>query len=528
MNLNSITNQFASFSAFLGALTAKGLKSLWALVNYDLVEHLLKPGRSIFLAMDKDSLSVVYGQRFLGKSRIHVCRKYAYERKPQENVSRKYIYQDGQLPKPDVLASTLDFFISEFGADRAKVTLCIPKAWTIYRTAEFPVAVLENIDDVIGYELDRLVSLTPENAYYDFKVVDQTKDHLKVAVAATRKDLIDSYIRLIEEKELIVEKVTTSLSVASGLLNHVFGRNCFILLDVYKEDYEVAALEDGAILFAHREKYIVESYDQQIQAMIEDVAQLRKELNEQGRDVQIVICSDNEDLGAIRDRMGLSAEFLRKSDIAAHIPGDIREADVLAAAGCLDLLSKNAASLNLLSRNIKKINRPALRVSLVLVIATVLLGVMSLFAPLVIEKVKIIELENRMDILKDDFRRIEPQKTELDNILYQIQTINELKHSKPPRILLLREMARVIPSPHWVSKMKLAENNVEIELQSSGVTSDIINVLEASPYFKNVRRLESALDDKAPKDQAGSIVLHMDVEDNPAIREQGEQDDPKQ
>jgi Tfp pilus assembly protein PilN len=112
--------------------------------------------------------------------------------------------------------------------------------------------------------------------------------------------------------------------------------------------------------------------------------------------------------------------------------------------------------------------------------------------------------------------------------LYQIQTINELKHSKPPRILLLREMARVIPSPHWVSKMKLAENNVEIELQSSGVTSDIINVLEASPYFKNVRRLESALDDKAPKDQAGSIVLHMDVEDNPAIREQGEQDDPKQ
>lgn len=519
MNLRSITDQFASHCASLEARMAKGLKSAWAIVNYDLVENLLKPRRSIFLALDKDSLSVVYGYRLMGKSRINVCRKYAYERKPQENVSRKYVYQDGQLPKPDVLASTLDFFISEFGADRAKVTLSIPKAWTIYRTAEFPIAVQEHISDVIGYELDRLVSLTPENAYYDFKVVDQKNDYLKVAVAAARKDLIDSYIRIIEEKGLIVDKVTTSLSVASGLLSHLFGKHCFILLDVYKEDYEVAALVDGAILFAHKEKYIAEGYDQQIQAMAEDVAQLRQELNEQSRDVQIVICSDDDNPETIRDRMGLSAEILHKSNIAMHVPGYSHEADALAAAGCLDLVSRNAVSFNLLSQKDHKVYQPALRVSFALAVAAALLGVMSLFAPLIMEKVKINELENRIDMLRDDFRRIEPQKTELDNILYQIQTINELKNSKPPRILLLKEMARIIPSSHWVSKMKLAENYIEIELQSREATSEITNVLEASPYFKNVRRIKPETADKAPKDQAEFVVLHIDIENNPAMKE---------
>ncbi len=528
MNLKSATDQFALFYASFGSRISKGLKSARALANYNLVENLFTRSRSVFIAMDKDSLSVVYGIRFLGKSRIKVCRKYAYDRKPQENVSRKYIYQDGQLPKPDVMASTLDFFISEFGAWRAKVTLSIPKAWTIYRTVEFPVTVLENIDDVIFYELDRLVSLTPENAYYDFKVVHQVKDRLKVSVAAARKDLIDSYIRLIEEKELTVEKVTTNLSVAGGLLDHLYGRHCFILLDVYKDEYEAAAIEDGAVLFAHKEKYCAGSGQEQIQAMAEDVATLRDELNEQGRDAQIVICSDNEDPGTLKDRMGFHGEILRKSNVVLQIPGELREADVLSAAGCLDLMSRNTASFNLLSKNNKKISRPAFQVSIVLAIVAALLGVMSLFAPFILEKAKIVEIANRIDLLKDDFRRIEPQKNELDNVLYQIRTINELKNSKPPRILLLRELSHIIPSSHWVSKMTLAENTIELKLQSRGATVDLAPVLEASPYFKNVRRREPAAADQAGKDPAGAIILKMDVENNPVDTEQGGKDDLKQ
>lgn len=528
MNLQASGAQLESVYSSVKALFAKGGQSVWSLLNYDLVENILTPRRRVFIALDKDSLAVVYGIRSFGKSSIKVCRRYAYERKPQENVSRKYIYQDGQLPKPEVLASTLEFFIGEFEAEHAKVVLSIPKAWTIYRTVEFPVAVLENIDNVIFYELDRLVSLTPENAYYDFKIVHQTEETLKVSIAAARKDLIDNYIRLIEEKGLIVEKITTSLSVAGSLLNHLYGKNCFLLVDVYKDEYEVSAIKEGAVFFAHKQKVVAGPSPESTQAMIDDVKTLQGDLNALGYNAQIVISSDADDAG--KELTALPAEMMHRSNVAVRLTGQMYESDSLSAAGCLELMSADSESFNLLSRSNSNQTAKTHFVSIRLAIAAAVLGILSIFAPFALEKAKLFEIESRINALREEYRQIEPMKNELDDILFQVRTINEFKNAKPPRILLLAELANILPASHWVSRMTVTDDLVELTVQSRDPNIDISPLLEKSPYFKNVSQadqpyveVEEGQGAELQENQfaANAIVVQMEIENHPEESEQG-------
>ena len=519
MNLKTAADQFDSFKSSMGIQISKSLKTIWELLNYDLIENIFAPRRRVFVAMDKGGISVAYGSRFFGKSQIHVCRKYAYDRKSQESVSRKYIYQDGQIPKPELVVSTLDYFVGEFKAQHAKVILAIPKAWTVYRTVEFPAAVLENLHEVISYELDRLLSLNPENAYFDFKIVSKNQDGLKVAIAAARKDLIDSYIRPIEDKGLTVEKVTTSLSVAGGLLNHFYGRQSFLLLEVNKDEYDVSGIGAGTVLFAHREKFNEDSSENRIECLSEDLKSLCNDLRQDGQSVQVVLCSDEENYESLQAKIDVPLLVMRKSNLSLDYKGETREADFLSASGCLELLTGNRTSINLISKNNKTISNQAFRFSIILAVAALSLGMISLFAPLVLETVRIYEIEHRMNLLKDDFRKYEPQKNELDTILHQIRATNEFKNSKPPRILLLRELSDILPSQFWISRMTITEKTVEFEVRGNGTQGDIVPLFEASPYFENVRRVTPSEAD-AEKDQSShSNVFMMDIVGRQAAQE---------
>jgi len=515
MNLKTAADQLVSLTSGIGIHVSRLLKAIWSYMNFDLVENIFSPRRRVFVALDKDSISVAYGSRFFGKSRIHVCRKYAFERKQQENISRKYIYQDGQFPKPEVVVSTLDYFVSEFKAQHAKVILSLPKAWTVYRTVEFPVAVLDNIKDVISYELDRLLSLNAENSYFDFKTVGRNQDNIKVSIAAARKDLVDSYIRPLEEKGLDVEKVTTNLSAAGALLRYLYGRQCFVLADVYKDEYEISAISDGVVLSAHKGRYTIEDRNEIIQLIADELISFCEDLTSQEQPTQVVICSEEEYFGSLREKIDLPVQMMRRSNLLLDYKGETREADFLTTSACLELLSGNMSSINLLSQNNEAISSQAFKFSIILAVVAVVFGILSLIAPLGLEEVKIYQMDRLMDNMKEDFRKNEPQKNELETVLYQIRATNEFKNSKPPRILLLRELSDMLPAQFWISRMTMTENTLEIEMQGKGAHGEVASILEASPHFGNVRRLESG-EQNAEKDPAKQVsVFKMDIVNKP-------------
>ena len=524
MTLDTLQSQILSSSSRMRRTLFAGMRAFWRALNVDLMEKLFLPKKIIFIALDKDSLSMVYATGFLGKLRISAHRQYAYEWKPQNNISRKYLYKNGQLPRPEILTSTLELFISEVNAEGAKNILCIPKAWTVYRLADFPDAVDENLSAVVAFELDRLVSLNPEKAYYDYQIVNRFQDRLNVAIVAASADLVDSYLNLLSNKGLIVERVVTSLSIMGPLLAHLYGGRAFILLEVGKESYEAAGIEGETVLFAHRVKFADTNVVGRLSALADELDSLRRDWKGVEGNPKIVLTGDADMVATFVKNIDLPANVLPQSEIRLDLPGEVQALDVLSAAGSLNMTSGRTEGINLLSQvKIEKTRAPH-RVALMLLIAMGLIGALGLVAPLPIEMRKIHEIESQIDSRREEYRRIEPQKKELDDILYVIKTVNEFKNSAPPMILLIKDLTSRLPDLFWLSQLKISDKTLEIEMRYRGTPTDVLPLLEASPYFKNVRVLQTDDEDVSPSDEAAAIRISMDLENIP-VSEETHQDD---
>ncbi len=77
-------------------------------------------------------------------------------------------------------------------------------------------------------------------------------------------------------------------------------------------------------------------------------------------------------------------------------------------------------------------------------------------------------------------------------IIKEIEAINKeqsliegFKQEKPLMIDLLRELTNIIPKNAWLSRVKIAGNQINLEGYSPSA-SGLVEILEASPYFQKV------------------------------------------
>ncbi|MFO7569224.1 MAG: hypothetical protein R6W75_05455 [Smithellaceae bacterium] len=522
MNVNELNNP-----VLLRVLRtfSTGMRAIWQAFNDDRLAKFIFPQKTIFVALDKDSLSMVYATGFLGRNRMIAHRQYGYEWKPGNNISRKYIYRDGQLPRPEILASTLEMFISEVNAEGAGIVLCVPKAWTVYRMVDFPAVVKENLSNVVACELDRLASLQPENAYYGYRVVGQTQDSLTCAIVAVNAGLVDSYLNLLKSKGLIVERVVTSLSVMGHLLKHLYGGRAFILADVGADSCELAGIDGNTVLFAHSENISQTGALSKITAMADELNLLARDWPIAGSPPRMVLAGEPSVVTALAEHLDMHVHVLNKSDISLDLPGDVKKVDAMSAAGSFEMISgHHNKGFNLLSKKKEDVARQAYLVSALLSVLLLVIGLIILTSPLLVEMHRISEIESRIDARREEYRRIEPQKNELDEILYAIKSVNEFKNSAPPMILLIKDLTDRLPDAFWISRMAVTGNNMNIEMQVQSAPADVVSLLEASPYIKNVRRVESSRDSGQPDEEASGVRLMMEI-DNTPVREEKDRSD---
>lgn len=163
-------------------------RPLWKILTFSPADDTVSAKKNLAVSIAKGSFSVAYGSRFLSLIKIKRVREYSFE--------------DGRYPQPEGFASSLAVVINDFGAAKADLSLSIPKAWAVIKTAEFPVTVKENLSSVISYELDRLTPFSPEDAFYDFKILTEGAGKLTVLVIAAKADLVKPYIEALREKVL--------------------------------------------------------------------------------------------------------------------------------------------------------------------------------------------------------------------------------------------------------------------------------------------------------------------------------------
>jgi len=479
----------------LAAKVERWWKPVRTVLTFSLMEGILLPKKSLAVSIERGSLWVLLGSRFLSKIKI--------------SDSRKYLFEDGKYPGPASIASTLGHALRELKAPRMHITLGIPRDWVIIRTAELPSAVKANINDVVAYEMDRLTPLSADSAYYDFKVLSETADKLTLIIVAARSDLINQYLNALRAENVLVDRVTVNLSGLGTLCSFMSPDTDSICLDVDPYGYEGGFVHDHRIVAAFGGSFPEGSPSAKadlIQDGIGPVVDLAKSLGITPAVMAYMKEKSDMSLGV---KLGLPVKVLNGRDIKTKLPTDLDDFSFSALGMALESLWQGARQFNILGKGVEaRISIPK-AVTLALIVLLLAAWVPYVVLPLQREEKRLQEINRQISIRKEEVKKVEALRKEVETAAAEVASIDNFKESKPMSLVLLKELTTSLPKSVWLTRSRITETTVDIEGYASSA-SEILPKLEQSKYLKKVEFASPTIRDA--RVNADRFVIKMEIE----------------
>ncbi len=476
--LTSITSSSAT------KLRASIGRPLWRILTFSPADDIISPKKIISASVEKGTLYVAYGSRFLARIKIKGVKEYSFE--------------ENRYPQPESLASSLALAINEFGAFGADVTLSIPKAWAIIKTAEFPATVKENLSDAVSYELDRLTPFSPENAFYDFKMLRESSGKLTILTMAAKFDLVKPYLDALKEKGVTVSRVTVNLSGTGTLYRYLDKEKDFIYIELKEDGYEGALFLDGSVTGAFTGSFSTPPIpplerggegggeESKINTLMTEIDPFVVAVRKHGKTPRIIALLKDKSSTLkelLKLQINLPVRILNEKDIKTRFSLPNKEIPGAAIGGVLESLWPKANGLNLLKKGYHDIQKTPVAFTIILIILIIAMWILYMIAPLRIEGKRLEEIDRQIMMRKEEVRKIEALKKELDSLNNEITTINNFKENRLMTLNILKEVTSILPKTAWLTRARITESTDEIEGYASSA-SMLLPKLEASNYFK--------------------------------------------
>lgn len=471
-------------------------RPLWKILTFSPANDTISAKKNLSASIEKGTLSVAYGSRFLSRIKIKGFREYSFE--------------EDRYPQPEGLASSLALAINDFRAAGADLSLSIPKAWAVIKTADFPVTVKENLVDAISYELDRLTPFSPEDAFYDFKILRESEGKLTILVMAARADLIKPYLEALREKGITINRITVNLSSIGTLCRYIDKGTDFIFLEIKGDRYEGALFLDGSINSTFAGSYPpipplargdteglrggkggVEK--SKIDTLMSEIDPLIATLKKQSKLPEIIVLLRDQSptlRELLKLQINLPVRILNETDIKfmsrstrTEPSGPQAKIPFAAIGGVLESLWSKANGLDLLKKGRHEIPRTPMVFTVILLLSITAMWILYMIAPLKIEGKRLNEIDRQIMLRKEDVRKVETLKKEIDALNDEISTINNFKENRPKALNILKELTAILPKTTWLTRVRVTESTVDIE-GYAGSASTLLPKLEASHYFK--------------------------------------------
>jgi Tfp pilus assembly protein PilN len=486
----------------------KIVKALGVVVFLSPADDRISFKKTLCLAVEKGEISVAVGSRFF--SRINGIK------------AKKYLLAANEYPSPEFLASCLSLARAELRAGNCRLTLSLPKAWAIIKTVDYPCSVLENISNVITFELDRITPFTPENAYFDFRVFKEGAEKVNLLVAAARMDQVDPYLKAIQEKGFKVDQISVNLLGLGTLCRYRYKTDQILFVGIDEKQYEgLIYLSNNSLKIffgvfpGGDEKTLVARILQEIESShfipgelgsLEKTVIYLKEINPSLKD-------------EIRSRMKGPVEFLDEADMGVESrEGKQGQLPYVAVGGVLESLWIKSLGINLLLKGLRKKSKPSLAITILLVLVLAVLFVMYWMTPIGVEKERLQNIEKQIASKKVEIKKVDNLKQEIETVYNEIRMINDFKQSKPLSSNILKELTLVLPKNSWLTRVRVFESQVNIEGYSPSATL-LISKLEASELFKKVEFSSPTFRD--PRQNMDRFQIKMELEGPAAEKGKG-------
>jgi Tfp pilus assembly protein PilN len=185
----------------------------------------------------------------------------------------------------------------------------------------------------------------------------------------------------------------------------------------------------------------------------------------------------------LKSEFNQSITFLNEKDIKVKIPEQYREIPYAAVGTVLESLWQKANALNLLKKGLHE--KPGAPIVLTIILSCALLAmwILYLVAPLRVEEKRLQEIDNQIMLRKEEVKKVEALKKEIEALNTDIATINDFKGKKRMALNILKELTNILPKTAWLSRVRTTDVTVDLEGYAASATG-ILSKLEASPYFE--------------------------------------------
>ncbi|NWF51615.1 MAG: PilN domain-containing protein [Nitrospirae bacterium] len=473
-------------------------KPLWHVLTFSPADERILPQKAICANIEKGKLSVLYASRLLSKIKIKGYIKYPFE--------------EDRYPTPEGFASSLSLAINNLDARTAYVVLSIPKAWAVIKTAEFPSTIRENLSNAVSYELDRLTPFNIDDALYDFRILKEDTDKLTLLIMAAKVDLIKPYIDALKERGIDIKRVTVSLSSIGTLCSYFYEKGDIIFIEVHKNEYEGGFLNNGSVVETFTGSFSTKDEKLKPDIILSEITPLVDTFKNEGKRPQIVILIKGNSFdfeNELKSKLNLPIKILTEKDLKIKSSEPLKDISYASLGGIIESLWPKSKGLNLLKKGIHERQKTPFVLTALLIL--IILGMYALYmlAPLRIEKKRLEEIDYQISLRREDVKKIEALKKEIDSINEEVSTIRNFKRNKPLVLDILKELTNILPETAWLTRVRIIESAVEIEGYASSATG-LLSKLEASKYFRRAEFASPTFRDT--RQNADRFIIKMEIE----------------
>ena len=387
------------------------------------------------------------------------------------------------------LLSLINSFISRHQINRNRVSISIPREKIVIRFATFPVATKENLRKVLEYEIPRLTPFEKGETYFDYELLKEAKEGLRLLVAFVKKAEVDYHLTLLRKVGIQPVSIQVPSVAALNLFFYHEGPKDgipTILLDVNEPFAELNLL---------REREWVESYhlslpqEEKASRIVNLLKRTGLKEDSLSKSAFFVYgsCSEEPFFSSLKaiplikevlplplHRLTIRKEVTNPVKFYASIGLPLRE--LIDARFGLNLLPVE------MRRKVRQFGKP---IFLVLAAIVLILGVTWGIGVYQRYRVAWDAINGEIKKRKPEIDAVEKLQKQKEGLGKEIAEFTKIETEEPSKVEILRELAQVLPDTVWIWNLKYTGKEIEISGFADSA-SDLIPLLDKSPFFEKV------------------------------------------
>jgi Tfp pilus assembly protein PilN len=283
-------------------------------------------------------------------------------------------------------------------------------------------------------------------------------------------------------------------------------------MEIDKNEFEGVLFLDGYISGILTGSFPSGNEKSKIDIISGEILPLLDTLKMQGRSLQIIF-----------HLRGLSPSFQEQLKLQLNLPVKILEGTIMklrpsgpqkevpyaATGGVLESLWTKSKGLDLIKKGIYEKQKTPFAITAVLILAILTMWILYMVAPLRIERKRLEEIDRQITLKKEDIKKVEALKKEIETVNSEIAAIDNFKGNRPMVLDVLKELTTTLPQATWLTRVRNTETMANIEGYASSATG-LIPKLEASKYFKKAEFASPTFRDA--RQNADRFIIKMEIE----------------